>query len=446
MDLQIQFDASQHVGERCYKHSDGLTYEISEDGLCATVAACDPEVVEANVANEIVVDGTLYPVTAIGYSFSKKENLKVVSLPSNVYICNQAFESCNLDCLILPASLTKLHGYAFNGCSINKLVLNGCVNVDLSSLTVESICYDTYDTFMAMENRPRLMGDLFINGEKVTTLVVPEGVTELPSYLICGCMSVEEVVIPSTIKVIGGSAFNGCKNLKKVNLPEGLEKIGAWSFSKTAISEVSFPSTLTLIGDAAFESTKLERVDIPEGVDIKGSAFNSCYGLKSVKLPQSLGVIRDSLFYSCLSLTEITIPESVTAIERLAFYGCKLTSLVLPAGLKTIGDEAFGFLPITEITIPASVTHIGEFVFEGCESLATVRSLIENPAECEVAAFEYPARRGGQRGFSDRVHYIFGKEVFYKQATLYVPNVKGMVAAYKKKAAWKKFSSIVMSE
>ena len=76
----------------------------------------------------------------------------------------------------------------------------------------------------------------------------------------------------------------------------------------------------------------------------------------------------------------------------------------------------------------------------------TVRSLIENPAECEVAAFEYPARRGGQRGFSEGVHYLFGKEVFYKQATLYVPNVKGMVAAYKKKAAWKKFCSIVMSE
>ena len=55
MDYQIQFDASQHVGERCYKHTDGITYQISEDGQYATVKACELEVVEANIANEIAV-------------------------------------------------------------------------------------------------------------------------------------------------------------------------------------------------------------------------------------------------------------------------------------------------------------------------------------------------------------------------------------------------------
>ena len=39
-----------------------------------------------------------------------------------------------------------------------------------------------------------------------------------------------------------------------------------------------------------------------------------------------------------------------------------------------------------------------------------------------------------------------GLELFYKQATLVVPNVKGIVSAYKKKAAWKKFSAIEMGD
>lgn len=445
MDFQIQFDASQHVGERCYKHTDGVTYCISDDGQYATASATDPEVVEANIANEIVVDGNVYPV--ITASFMRNENIKVVNLSSNITrLGTQAFENCKLDCLTIPASVKDIHCYAFYNCEVKKLVVNGCRGVDLSSFrSVENLYYDTFDTLMNVGKRPNA-ANLYIGGEKVNVLVVPEGVTELPESFVAWCESLEEVVLPSTLKKINDYAFQNCTNLKKANLPEGLEKIGSYSFAETAISEVTFPSSLTLINSGAYCKTKIENVDIPEGVEIGNSVFSSCYDLKSVKLPQSLTVLRSYLFDCCISLAEIAIPEAVTAIQKEAFYGCKLTSLELPAGLKTIGDEAFAFLPITEITIPASVTQIGEFVFEGCENLATVRSLIENPAECEVAAFEYPARRGGQRGFSDGVHYVFGKEVFYKQATLYVPNVKGMVAAYKKKAAWKKFSSIVLGE
>lgn len=447
MDYQIQFDASQHVGERCYKHADGITYQISEDGQYATVKACELEVVEANIANEIAVDGNVYPVTTIGFAFNKKVNLKVVNIPSNVAkIGNLAFEDCNLDCLTIPANVTDIHWYAFYHCKVDKLFVNGCRGVDVSSFTsVENLYYDTYDTLVNVGKRARGK-NLFIGGEQVKVFVVPEGVTELPSSLLSACKSVEEVVFPSTLKKIGDGAFSGCDNLKKINFPDGLEKIGSYAFSNCAISDVTLPASLTLINSGAFHTTKIESIDIPEGVEIGSSVFSCCYNLKSIKLPQSLTVIRGALLSNCMSLTEITIPESVTAIEKEAFYGCKLTSLVLPAGLKTIGNEAFGFLPLTEITIPASVTQIGEFVFEGCENLATVRSLIENPAECEVAAFEYPARRAGTLTIPHGPSYEFGNEVFYKQATLYVPNAKGMVSAYKKKAAWKKFSSIVLSE
>jgi hypothetical protein len=73
--------------------------------------------------------------------------------------------------------------------------------------------------------------------------------------------------------------------------------------------------------------------------------------------------------------------------------------------------------------------------------LADVYSKIENPSKCDVKSFELTAHQA-QSNWRDNM----GTEVFYRQATLHVPNAKGIVSAYKKKAAWKKFSKIVIDE
>ena len=53
-------------------------------------------------------------------------------------------------------------------------------------------------------------------------------------------------------------------------------------------------------------------------------------------------------------------------IPRTAFFGKKLTSVVLPSGLKTIGFAAFaGCYQLQSVTIPASVTYIDDYAFSG---------------------------------------------------------------------------------
>lgn len=57
---------------------------------------------------------------------------------------------------------------------------------------------------------------------------------------------------------------------------------------------------------------------------------------------------------------------SVTAIATSAFNGKGLTSLVLPEGLKTIGNGAFsGNNNLASITLPATLTAIGSLAFTG---------------------------------------------------------------------------------
>ncbi len=76
---------------------------------------------------------------------------------------------------------------------------------------------------------------------------------------------------------------------------------------------------------------------------------------------------------------ELIIPDyisgyRVTAIAGKAFQNCaKLTKLVLPETVKTIGYSAFaGCTALTEFTIPASVTYIESNIFSGNTNMTTV--------------------------------------------------------------------------
>ena len=79
--------------------------------------------------------------------------------------------------------------------------------------------------------------------------------------------------------------------------------------------------------------------------------------------------------------TEVVIPAttpdgySVSGIESMAFYNnASITSVVLPAGIKVIGNDAFGLCSSLEsISIPDSVTEIGTGVFAECTLLTSIR-------------------------------------------------------------------------
>ena len=61
----------------------------------------------------------------------------------------------------------------------------------------------------------------------------------------------------------------------------------------------------------------------------------------------------------------VTIPPTacgyrVTAVAEFAFYMCYgVTSVILPKGITSIGQEAFNESGVEEMLIPASVTTIG---------------------------------------------------------------------------------------
>ena len=132
----------------------------------------------------------------------------------------------------------------------------------------------------------------------MTTLTIPDGVTEIRDYAFAYCANLKAVDIPDSVRKIGDRAFEGCESLSRIRLPA----------SMTEIDENTF-----------FLCWDLKTIDIPEGVThIREGAFMDC-GLTKVNLPKSLISIGKDAFRSCNHLKKVTIPANVTDIAPNAF-------------------------------------------------------------------------------------------------------------------------------
>ena len=150
--------------------------------------------------------------------------------------------------------------------------------------------------------------------------------------------------------------------------------------------------------------------------------FGDCEKLTSVVLPSSLITIGGGAFTGCSSLSSITLPNSLTTIGEDAFNECSaLTSIVLPNSLTTIGNEAFSRTKLTSLTIPKNVTNIGEGVFYLADLLKTIIFEGEVPPTINRRLFDS--------------HYI---------ETIYVP--AGSIDRYKNAEGFKEYADKIKAK
>ena len=96
--------------------------------------------------------------------------------------------------------------------------------------------------------------------------------------------------------------------------------------------------------------------------------------IQQVILPKGLKSIGDYAFGCCEALVSIDIPNGVSRIGIYAFYCCSsLKSVTLPKGIKRINDLTFsGCSSLTDISIPTGVTYIATEAFVYCSNLKSV--------------------------------------------------------------------------
>lgn len=382
-------------------------------------------------------------------TFCNCSSLTSISLPASVtYIDTEAFRGCSsLESFSVPSSVTAIYGSAFQNCtsltaidipaSVTKITntnssnssygnpFGGCTSLARVNIT-DIAAWNNIDfnngnhPLRACLNAGNETA-LYLNGEKIINLVIPEGVTEIKQHPFRFNTAIQSVTVPSTVTSIVNGAFFyqennqnlGCPNLRKVImnsasiiqrnnynsqmpsyfgsditefvLPEGLTYIGQYTFRLMRnLTTVNIPSTVTEIQQYAFDRTGLTSLTLPSGlVTIGQNAFYDCQALtlSSATFPTSLLTIGSEAFYHCNGLTSVELPIGLRSIGERGFKSCEnLSSVTLPTprynnsyDMKGLNAHVFsGCTALTSITIPEGFTSIGESAFNNCWELEEV--------------------------------------------------------------------------
>lgn len=173
-------------------------------------------------------------VTTIGACcFSGCTGLGAVTLSRSLTsIGSSAFDSCTaLKEIELPATLRTVGSSAFKSCTgIGKVSTRGTLS-DYMKIAFGD----------ANANPLTIAKSLYIGGEKLTTLTVPEDCTSIGAYAFYGCADMTSATLGEQVVSIGASGLRACTALREVYLSRNLLSIGNYAFDGcTALTDVYY--------------------------------------------------------------------------------------------------------------------------------------------------------------------------------------------------------------
>ncbi|MBQ3950150.1 MAG: leucine-rich repeat domain-containing protein, partial [Bacteroidales bacterium] len=179
----------------------------------------------------------------------------------------------------------------------------------------------------------------FQNCTSLTSVTIPERVTDIGSNAFQGCSGLISIVIPNSVISIGGEAFSGCSSLTSITILENVISIGGRAFYGC-----SGLSTVTLENNAIVSASRTG-----------STSMNTIFGDQ---------------------VQEYVLGNNITDIGKYAFYGCNnLNCIILGNNISNIGYKAFPQTASLYTSIGKTLLTLWSNGYENIKETETSRSL-----------------------------------------------------------------------
>ena len=350
----------------------GIVYSISSDKTYATVT-------DYTGSSKRIVISFEYqglPVKSIENNAFERKNITSVIIPQSITsIGSAAFKECeNLVEVIIPQGVTSISDEAFYYCrSLTNVTIPS--SVTLIGYNAFSYCTKLKAVYITdisawckinFKSTPLKFAEkLYVNGELLTDLVIPEDVRYISNNAFYYCTSLTSVTMHDNVYSIGEYAFAYCTKIKSIVIPDGVNLINRYAFSNcTSITSITIGKNVSYIDNNAFSNC----VNLTEirynaknanenkynlGLDVffdagnKGPGITLIIGNEVKAIPQYLFHSYSADYYGAMYVPKLTsiIFEENSVCEKIgdyAFYYCEsLFEIELPDTIRFIGSGAF---------------------------------------------------------------------------------------------------------
>jgi len=156
---------------------------------------------------------------------------------------------------------------------------------------------------------------------------------------------------------------------------EGVKVIGRSAFKGLDIKSIIVPDQVGIIEESAFEDCKnLSAVNLKNVRVLSRRAFSGCENLGLVIMHEGLEKIGEGCFYRCKRLEEIKVPSTVNVIDKAAFASSGLTWAILKeSSIRCLNNSVFEkCYNLKMATLPSSLRVIRSKAFADCKSLPSL--------------------------------------------------------------------------
>ncbi len=353
----------QTIGSSAFYNTEIITYTNASSGANICEVKGLP-VTSGSWKYAEKLDNSLIIVKYLGSSSTVSvPNLINEKIVKNIH--SYCFSSKDkIQSITIPNSVISIGSGAFSGC-------NGLTKVNITDLAAWFKI--TFDNEYA--NPLNYAHHLYLNNTELTEITIPNSITKINNYALCGASSITLITIPSSVTSIGDYAFSNCSAMQRIFIPRNVTVIENYSFNmwmKSAVIYCEVDSKPNGWGDYwnKYEQFTVTVVWGSSGTPLIESGWEY--------IENSSGMITILAYRG--SEKELATPKTlanktVSRINGYCFSDNKsITLAIISDGVEYIGERAFyQCTSLKKVYISKSVQTIyapssSELVFDGCNS------------------------------------------------------------------------------